>query len=39
MFFTKRVVRHGNTLPKEAVDASSLEAFEVRLNVALSNML
>jgi len=27
-FFTQRVVRHWNRLPKEAVDAPSLEAFK-----------
>jgi len=27
-FFTQRVVTHWNRLPKEAVDAPSLEAFK-----------
>ena len=32
-FFTQRVVTHRNRLPKEAVDAPSLEAFKARLDV------
>ena len=34
-FFTQRVVTHWNRLPKEVVDAPSLEAFKARLDVAL----
>jgi len=34
-FFTQRVVRLWNRLPKEVVDAPSLEAFKARLDVAL----
>jgi len=34
-----RVVRHWNRLPREVVDVSSLEAFEVRLDGALSNLV
>ena len=34
-FFTQRVVMHWNRLPKEVVDAPSLEAFKARLTVAL----
>ena len=34
-----RVVRHWNRLPSEIVDASSLEAFKARLDVALSNLV
>ncbi len=33
-FFTQRVLTHWNRLSKEAVDASSLEAFKARLDVA-----
>jgi len=38
-FFTQRVVRHWNRLPKEAVDAPSLEAFKARLDVALGSLV
>jgi len=34
-----RVVRHGNRLPREVVDASSLEVFKPRLDGALSNLV
>ncbi|KFP73277.1 hypothetical protein N311_02401, partial [Apaloderma vittatum] len=37
-FFTTRVVKHWNRLPKEAVDAPSLEVFKARLDGALSNL-
>ncbi|KFQ97322.1 hypothetical protein Y956_12898, partial [Nipponia nippon] len=37
-FFTLRVVRHQNRLPREAVDAPSLEVFKARLDGALSNL-
>ncbi|KFW70887.1 hypothetical protein AS28_11237, partial [Pygoscelis adeliae] len=38
-FFTMRVVRHWTRLPREVVDAPSLEAFKVRLVRALSNLV
>ncbi|KFZ53015.1 hypothetical protein N321_01717, partial [Antrostomus carolinensis] len=38
-FFTVRVVRHWHRLPKEVVDAPSLEAFKARLDEALSNLV
>ncbi|KFP97108.1 hypothetical protein N329_05527, partial [Haliaeetus albicilla] len=38
-FFTMRVVKHWNRLPREAVDAPSLETFRVRLDRALSNLI
>ena len=37
--FTQRVVNHWNRLPKEVVDASSLEAFKARLDVALGSLI
>ncbi|KFQ91409.1 hypothetical protein Y956_09319, partial [Nipponia nippon] len=38
-FFTMGVVRHWNRLPREAVDAPSLEVFKARLDGALSNLV
>jgi len=38
-FFMPRVVRHWNRLPREAVDAPSLETFKVRLDGALSSQI
>ena len=38
-FFTMRVVRHWNRLPREVVDAPSLEVFKARLDGALSTLV
>ncbi|KFQ96936.1 hypothetical protein Y956_09121, partial [Nipponia nippon] len=38
-FFTMGVVRHWSRLPREAVDAPSLEVFKARLDRALSNLV
>ena len=38
-FFTQRMVMHWNRLPKEVVDAPSLEAFKARLDVALGSLV
>ncbi|KFP19908.1 hypothetical protein Z169_07104, partial [Egretta garzetta] len=38
-FFTMRVVKHWNRLPREAVEAPSLEAFKARLDGPLSNLI
>ena len=39
VFFTERVVRCWNRLPREAVDALSLEVFKTRLDEALGNLV
>ncbi|KGL86518.1 hypothetical protein N301_00214, partial [Charadrius vociferus] len=38
-FFTVRVVRHWNRLPREIVEAPSLEVFKARLDRALSTLV
>ena len=38
-FFTMRVVRHWNRLPRAAVDAPSLAVLKARLDAALSNLV
>ncbi|KFZ56644.1 hypothetical protein N338_09455, partial [Podiceps cristatus] len=38
-FFTMRVVKHWNRLPREVVEAPSLETFKPRLDGALSNLI
>ncbi|KGL86519.1 hypothetical protein N301_00215, partial [Charadrius vociferus] len=38
-FFTVRVVRHWNRLPREVVDGPSLKVFKDRLDRALSNLV
>ena len=38
-FFTQRVVTHWNRLLKEVVNAPSLQAFKVRLDVALGSLV
>jgi len=38
-FFTIRVVKHWNRLPREVMEASSLETFKARLDGALSNLV
>jgi len=34
-----RVVKHWNTLPREVVDAPTLETFKARLDGAFSNLV
>ena len=38
-FFIQRVVTHWNRLPKEVVDAPSLETFKAGLDVALGSLV
>ena len=38
-FFTMRVVRCWNRLPREVVNAPSLEVFKARLDEALGNLV
>lgn len=38
-FFRVRVVRYWSTLPREVLDAPSLEVFKVKLDGALSNLI
>ena len=38
-FFTQSVVTHWNRLPKEALDAPSLETSKARLDVALGSLV
>ncbi|KFP14782.1 hypothetical protein Z169_09374, partial [Egretta garzetta] len=38
-FFTMRVVKHWNRLPREGVEAPSLETFQARLDGAGSNLM
>ena len=38
-FLTQKVVTHRNNLPREAVDAPSMEALKARLDVALGSLV
>ena len=38
-YFIVRVMRHWNRLPREAMDAPSLEVFKSRLDGAWSNLV
>ncbi|KFP09456.1 hypothetical protein Z169_02396, partial [Egretta garzetta] len=38
-FFTMRVVKHWNRLPRGVMETPSLEAFKARLDRALSNLI
>lgn len=38
-FFTRRIIKHCNTLPREELESPSLKVFEGHVDVALEDMV